>query len=222
MTIEKISIEDKEWKEQQKDIFSNPEEQFSQLKNEENISKGFYLNQIKEFEDKTWEQWKQVLNHLQVFLLKNKIDDVKWQLATMMFIENLIEKKWDNAEKIVKLLENKKPILLLKFINNFIYDVIKLEKKADKLEKKADKLGKKEDKIKKESLKKQWIDDADVDKELNKNIKIVVNTLVSKYHFSEYNAKKYAKNVMVWIKRNEDVNKIMQNMERMIFSQLRS
>ena len=35
MTIEKINIENKEWKEQQKDIFSNPEKQFLQLKNEE-------------------------------------------------------------------------------------------------------------------------------------------------------------------------------------------
>jgi hypothetical protein len=37
-------------------FFTNPEEQFSQLKNEEKISKEFYLNEVKEFESKTGEQ----------------------------------------------------------------------------------------------------------------------------------------------------------------------
>jgi len=87
MSIENMNIEHKnkiEEKENKKDIFTNSEEQFSKLKNEEKISKEFYLNQVKEFESKTGEQWMQILNNLQSFLIKNSVDDVKWQLATII------------------------------------------------------------------------------------------------------------------------------------------
>jgi len=68
---------------------------FNEMKNKENISKDFFDSQLKDFESKTGEQGKQILNNLQSFLEKNKIDDVKWQLAIMLLIEKLIEKKWE-------------------------------------------------------------------------------------------------------------------------------
>jgi hypothetical protein len=54
---------------------------------------------------------------LQDFLKKNNLDNVKSQLATMMLIEKIIEKKQNKAGKVIKFLENKKPVLLLKMIN---------------------------------------------------------------------------------------------------------
>ena len=50
---------------------------FSKLKNKDGIPKELYQKQIREFETKTGEQGKQILIHMQDFLVKNNIDDVK-------------------------------------------------------------------------------------------------------------------------------------------------
>ena len=101
MSIENPNIEQQKKVEQTKQknalSFSNIDKLFSDLQNKDHISKTFFTNQVKEFQEKTGEQWEKIVQNLSSFLEKHNLNDTKSFLATLLLVEQIIDKKWEKA-----------------------------------------------------------------------------------------------------------------------------
>ena len=214
MSIENMNIEQKKQddnKEQIKELSSK--ELFSSLKKTEWISEVFFVKQIDSFH-KNNPEWYKIFQTMISFLEKNNLDNTESVLSTILFVDQFQKEKWSKTLKFLKFQLKIKPAKIIEMINWFNDDVEKLNQKEEL------KNQKEELKNQTEELKtiddKQWV--KNIDKKLLQTINLISDKLISSYHFSKEKAYETAKKEIISIKKNESINKIMEDIDKSIFS----
>jgi len=77
-------------------------ELFSKLNKSEWISEKFFVSQVDKFKQEN-KEWYKILDSMSNFFEQNNLNNTKSILAATLLIQQIQKKKWDKAEKYIKL-----------------------------------------------------------------------------------------------------------------------